>query len=133
MHVPTDMEVFDGHCRFGPRGEVSLVEAVEMVTRAIAFCSDQKIPRLLVDVTGLTGFANPTLDDRFWMVQDWADEANGAVIVAMVARSEHIHPSKFGVKAAADAGLIGDVFTSEAEALEWLLKGTQSNAGPSAA
>jgi hypothetical protein len=41
--------------------------------------------------------------------------------VALVARPEHIHPEKFGVKVASDRGMRGNVFTSEHDALEWLL------------
>jgi hypothetical protein len=43
------------------------------------------------------------------------------VTVAMIAKAEHIHPRKFGVMAAGDAGLVGDVFSSPREATEWLL------------
>lgn len=121
MHAPPNLEVTSTHCRYCPRGEVTLVQAVQLVTNAIAFCRDQGNALLLVNVTGLTGFADPLLEDRYWMVQDWADASKGAVIVAIVARPEHIDPAKFGVKAAADAGLAGDIFDSEPAALEWLL------------
>ena len=75
----------------------------------------------MVNITGLTQFSMPTLLDRYLMVEEWAREAGGSVAVAMVAMPEHIHPEKFGVKAAADRGLRGDVFTSERDALVWLL------------
>jgi hypothetical protein len=127
------MEVLDEYCRFSPRGVVSLVEAVALVTRAIAFCRDQKIPKLLVDVTVLTGFSTPNLVDRYLMVEEWAREGTGTVIVSMVAAPEHIHAEKFGVKVAADHGLTGNVFTSEREALEWLLAENQGDAGPTVA
>lgn len=121
MASPVRLEIAGDFARFSPRGSVSLVEAVELITEAIAFCRVQAIRRLLVDSTGLTGFASPTLVDRFLMAQDWAQEAKGTVIVAMIAQAEHIHPRKFGVMVAADAGLVGDVFSSEREAVEWLL------------
>jgi len=124
VQIENDVEVLEGYCRFHPRGSVSLVEAVELVTRAIAFCREQRIPRLLVNITGLTQFSVPTLVDRYLMVEEWAREARGMVAVAMVAMPEHIHPEKFGVKAAADSGLRGDIFTSERDALEWLLAGS---------
>jgi hypothetical protein len=121
MATPLHLEVAADFARFSPRGSVSLVEAVELITEAIAFCRIRAIRRLLVDSTGLTGFTSPSLVDRFLMAQDWAQEAKGMVIVAMIAHAEHIHPRKFGVMVAADAGLIGDVFSSEQEATEWLL------------
>jgi hypothetical protein len=133
VQIENDVEVLESYCRFHPSGIVSLVEAVELVTRAIAFCREQKIPRLLIDVTSLAQFSIPTLVDRYLMVEEWAREARGVVIVAMVALPEHIHPEKFGVKAAADSGLRGNVFTSEREALEWLLAESQSDVDPTVA
>jgi hypothetical protein len=121
VQIEQHLEILEGYCRFQPHGVVSLVEAVALVARAIASCRDQKIPKLLVNVTGLTGFSIPTLVDRYLMVEEWAREARGFVVVAMVAAPELIHPEKFGVKVAADHGLRGDVFASEREALEWLL------------
>ena len=61
------LEIVDGICEVRPRGEYSLVEAVEIVTSAIAFCRDRGIPKLLVDGTGLVGLPIPSLVDRFLM------------------------------------------------------------------
>ena len=124
------MEILEGYCRYRPRGEVSLVEAVGLVTRAIAFCRDQKIPKLLVDITELGQFSTPTLVDRYLMAEEWAQESRGAVTMALVARPEHIHPERFGVKVASDRGLRGNVFTSERDALEWLLAERQGDSEP---
>lgn len=127
------MEILEGYCRFHPRGEASLVEAVALVTTAIAFCRDQKLPKLLVNVTGLTQLSTPTLVDRYLMAEEWAREARGIVVVAMVAAPELIHPERFGVKVAADRGLRADIFTSEREAIEWLLAENQNDADPTLA
>jgi hypothetical protein len=70
MNIPVHLEIAADFARFSPRGSVSLVEAVELITEAIAFCRVHALRRLLVDSTGLTGFASPTLVDRFWMAQD---------------------------------------------------------------
>ena len=83
---------------------------------------------LLVDATGLVDLPVPTLVDRFLMVEDWAQEAKGIVVVALVASPEYIHPRKFGVRVALEFGLVCDVYASEAEALEWLLA-TAAHAG----
>ena len=80
----------------------------------------RNISKLLVDLRELFGYPVPSLADRYWMVQDWAEAAQGALIVAVVALPEYVDPNKFGVKAAADAGLKGDVFTSIADAMAWL-------------
>ena len=115
------MEVIGGICRFRPRGECSLVEAVDLINRAIAYCRDQHIARLLVNGTGLVGVPIPSLVDRFLMVEEWAQEAKSMVVVVLVVHAEYIHPEKFGVMVAADFGLTSDIYSSEEDALEWLL------------
>lgn len=123
MHMLDHLEVGEGICQFRPCGECSLVDAVDLITSAIAYCRGQSIDKLLVDVTGLVGVAIPSLVDRFLMVEEWAREGKGVVVVAMVARAEYIHPKKFGVKVAADFGLVLDVYTSETDAFRWLSSG----------
>ena len=91
-----------------------------LVTRAIAYCRDQRIAKLLVDARGLTGVSIPSLVDRFLMVEEWAREGQGVVAAAMVIHPEYIHPEKFGVQVATDLGMVADVFTSELDALKWL-------------
>jgi hypothetical protein len=130
MHVKDQMTVADGMCTFRPLGKASLVASVEMITSVIAECRLQNIAKLLVDVTELFGYPVPTIADRFWMVQDWAQAAQGKVVIAVVALPEFIDPKKFGVRAAADAGLKGDVFTSVAEAKAWLLANAPDEKGP---
>jgi len=122
MQTVDSLEVHDGRCTFRPRGKYSLVEAVDLVSRAIAYCRDRGVKLLLVDATGLIDLPMPTLVDRFLMVEDWAQEAKGTVVVAMVASPEYIHPRKFGVKVALHFGLICDVYTSEEQASKWLLE-----------
>ncbi|HEY2862025.1 MAG TPA: hypothetical protein VGK37_00215 [Casimicrobiaceae bacterium] len=105
---------------YRPLGKYSLVEAVELISAAITDCRAHGATSLLVDVSGLTDLPIPTLVDRFLMVEDWAQKAEGTVVVAMVAPLEYIHPQKFGVKVALHFGLICDVYSSEEEALKWL-------------
>lgn len=120
------LEVVEGICQARPRGECSLVEAVDLINRAIAYCRDQRVAKLLVNGTSLVGLPIPSLVDRFLMVEEWAQKAKGMVVVVLVVQPEYIHPEKFGVKVAADFGLMADVYSSETDALEWLL----SVAGP---
>jgi hypothetical protein len=115
------LEVIEGICQFRPRGKCSLVEAVELISRAIAYCRDQHVAKLLVNGTGLVGIPVPSLVDRFLMVEEWAQKAKGMVVVALVVHAEYIHPENFGVKVAADFGMMSDVYTSETDALKWLL------------
>jgi hypothetical protein len=115
------LAVIDGICHFRPRGECSLVEAVDLINRAIAYCRNERVAKLLVNGTGLVGVPVPSLVDRFLMVEEWAEKAKGMVVVVLVVLPEYIHPQKFGVKVAADFGLIADVYTSETDAFKWLL------------
>jgi len=106
---------------FRPVGKVSFEEAARLVTRAITFARQQQVPKLLVNVTGLTGFPSPTLAQRYFAVREWAAASKGFLRIAMVIRTEMIDPEKFGVIAGRNAGLRGDVFLAEPEALAWLL------------
>ena len=114
------IEVSDGLCKYCPRGKYSLVEAVDLISRAIAHSRDSGVGKLLIDATGIENLPVPTLIDRFLMVEDWAQAAQGTVVVALVVAAKYIHPRKFGVTGAAHFGLICDVYTSEAAALKWL-------------
>lgn len=120
VHAQEFIKIRGGLCHFAPEGEVTLVEGVALVTEAITHCREQDARRMFIDVRRLTGYAVPTLVDRFWLAQDWAEAAQGMVTVAVVALVEHVHPGKFGVKVANDAGMQCDVFTSEEPAMQWL-------------
>ena len=127
------LEIVDGVGHYTPKGRVSLVDGVQLVTDAIAHCRTQGMQRLLVDVRQIHGFSIPTLPDRFWMMHDWAQASAGIVTVAMVALPQYIDPGKFGVKVAADLGLEGDIFTSDVLAMEWLMLHGPNASGRSAA
>jgi hypothetical protein len=129
MLILEPQETRDGLCRYRPHGQYSLVEAVELVSAAIAYCRERGVDKLLIDTRGLAGFAIPTLVDRFLMAEEWAEESAGTVVVVLVTPPQYIHPRKFGVKVAAHFGLICDVFTSEEDASRWLLSLARHDAG----
>ena len=120
MRLPEHLEVVEGICRFHPRGECSLVEAIDLIGSAIGYCRERRIAKLLVNATGLVGMSVPGLVDRFLMVEEWAQKASGFVVVVLVVDAQYIHPEKFGVKVAADFGLMCDVYDSEPHALKWV-------------
>src|SRR5258708_12686503 len=82
MESPEFFSIAEGYGRFCPQGQMSLQEAAALVTRAIVFCRDNKIPKLLVDVTRLTGFPSPSVVDRYWFVREWPAEARAPVSAA---------------------------------------------------
>ncbi len=121
MEVPEFFEQNEQYTRYRPVATVSLSGAITLISKAILFAREQRIRRLLVDITGLSGFAPPTLSERFRMVTDWANAAEGRVKLAMVAHPNMIDPERFGVTVAQNRGLNGNIFSSETEALTWLL------------
>lgn len=118
--LPDHLPVFDGVAHYVAAGSCSLVAGVDLVTAAIHYCVVHDIPKLLIDVRATYLQMPPTLFDRYWMAQDWAQAARGKLRAVMVARPEHIDPNRFGVKACIDAGLPCEVFTTVDEALAWL-------------
>jgi len=120
MNMADYLALKAGIVEFRPRGESTLVEAVDLIAKAIALCRDRRLNKLLVVTTGLAGVPIPTLVDRFLMVEEWARESKSIVVVALVASPEYVHPQKFGVRVAEHFGLIADVFTSESDALKWV-------------
>jgi hypothetical protein len=69
------IEYSDGVCQYRPRGRYSLVDAVDLISRAIAHCRDRGVSRLLIDASGFEDLPIPSLVDRFLMVEDWAQAA----------------------------------------------------------
>ena len=132
MTIQQSVEVRNGVCIFRPQGECTLVHAVELVRSAIAHCRHQQLVKLLVDGRGLVGIPIPSLVDRFLMAEEWANEAKGLVVMVLVVDAQYIRPDRFGVRVAAHLGLTANVFTSEADALEWIAgasSGSDSRAG----
>ena len=131
---PTDppkyFERREGYAIFAPVWTVSLREATDLVTRAIVFACDHQVERLLVDTTGLTGFPSPSVADRYWIVRQWANASKARVAVAVVLEPYMVDPERFGVKVGVNLGMRTDVFTANAEALEWLLSSRPSSVLP---
>jgi hypothetical protein len=107
-----------GYCRLsGSRG---FQQSVKAILEAMIAAREQGLRAMLVDILELHGFEPPTVVERHGMVRAWADAAQGMLRVAMVVPPAFIDPDKFGVVAAANFGLVGNVFSSETEALAWL-------------
>lgn len=115
-----DSAGFPGLACLRPQGHSDLTTIVDGIADAIGDCRHRGITKLLVNTTGATGVAIPSLVDRFLAVEEWATIADGLVVVAMVARAEYIDPGRFGLKVAAHFGLMANVFVDEADALAWL-------------
>ena len=105
---------------FRPRGSVSLAQAVAMIDAALGFACARGLREVVVNVTGLSGFASPPVSERFYFIMRWATTIHGRVRLAVVVRPEFIDPERFGVTVAVNRGLEAEVFVSEADAIAWL-------------
>jgi len=92
-----------------------------VLSRAIVYCRENGIRRLLIDTTKLTGFGSLGTAERFAIGERLARDARAAVKVALVGRPEVLDPSRFGMTVARNRGLFLSTFSSESEAWEWLL------------
>ncbi len=122
MEMPYELRVEQGYVRYAPRGFVALSDGITMVSCAITFCREHHHRRLLVNAVALAGFEPPTLGERYRIAEEWAKAGAGQVALAVVTRPDYIHPQKFGVFVALRSGLRSDIFSSEPDALEWLLR-----------
>ena len=120
MATSNRLEIVEGvgYCRLA--GNHGFQQSVKDVIEAITAAREQGLRDLLVNILELRGFEPPSVAERHGMVRAWAEAAQGMLRVAIVAPPSLIDPDKFGVIAAANFGLTGDVFHSEAEALAWL-------------
>lgn len=121
MPTPEHFKIAADHAEYRPVGAVNFHEAIALLVVAITYARETGGKKLLIVSTGLTGFGPPTTLERFQLGKDCADAAQGAVIVALVTQAEMIDPQHFGRTVARNRRLLVDVFTTEAEALAWLL------------
>jgi hypothetical protein len=108
---------------YRPVAQVTFEQAVDMVAAAMSHARALGLVDMLVNTTGLTGFAPPSVFARYAMSTRWAQTAGSSLRVGMVTRPELIDPQKIGVLMMQNRGGLGDVFVNETEALEWLDSG----------
>ncbi len=126
MPIVTEYRVEMGTACYRLQGSSSIVEAVEFVAGCVSACRGARIGKLMVNGIAVRDVPVPTLVDRFLAVEEWAELAEGMVIIALVIEGRYITPDRFGVKVAADFGLTLDVYTDEREALAWLEEGRET-------
>jgi len=121
MSPPDHFEIVGDYAHFRPVGEVTFPEALALMRGAITHARECGIRKLLAASTGLTGYPPPNTLERFQLGKECAEAARGAVAVALITKAEMIDPRRFGVTVARNRSMVVDVFTTEAEALAWLL------------
>jgi len=122
MKAPEHFEAMEGYGCFRLSGHGPLAEAARKVIEAIEFSREQKIRRLLIDAQNWTGHTSPGTMERFTWAGAFAAAAGSSVKLALVVRPEMMDPDNFEVTVARNRGLMGNVFDSEKEALDWLLE-----------
>lgn len=105
---------------YRPLGHATFEQAVDLVADAMVLARESNCVDLLVSVHGLTGIQPPSVFARYDLAVKWARSAESKLRVAVVAPAELIDPEKIGVLMAQNRGVTGDVFTSEAAAIDWL-------------
>ena len=118
---PNSLEVIDGIGHFRLSGEWRFQQAVQAVTAAITQADQLGLARLMLVTIEATGFGPPSIADRHSMVREWAHASMGHIRIAMVVPPAFIDPERFGIVAAGNFGMHGNVFSSEPDALAWLL------------
>ena len=86
------VKVEDGFVRLTIVGECSLAEAADRIDAAIAYALKIGTPKLLADVRSAHGTVTPSLVDRYYLIQRWADTAAHSVRLAVIALPEMIDP-----------------------------------------
>ena len=94
-------------------------EALELCMTAVTWAREQGCADMLVNVHGIVGIENVTTFMRYEVAVAWA-QAAGSLRVALVVPDDLMDPQKFAMLMAHNRGVNGDVFTNEAEALQWL-------------
>ncbi|HET6783230.1 MAG TPA: hypothetical protein VFH12_05285 [Pseudoxanthomonas sp.] len=117
----SSLEAIDGIGHFRLSGAWRFPQAVQAIGAAIAKADRLGLSRMLIVTTEATGFDPPSMADRHAMVREWSQASMGHVVIAMVVPPAFIDPERFGVVAAGNFGMHGNVFSNESEAQAWLL------------
>ena len=110
MNVADYFHIDEGYDSFQPVGNVSLEEGAAACVEAIRVAGGQGIPRLLINLTGLTGLGPISTLDRFWLAKQWASAAKPGLKLAVVANPDMIDRQHIGVTVARNRGLRAKVF-----------------------
>jgi|SRR6185295_4167851 len=105
---------------YQPQGQVTFEQAIAMVAAGLAHARELGLADLVINTLGLTGFAYPSVVERYQMATSVVENAGPRLRVVFVVKREFIDPQKIAKVVAQNRGLLSEVFASEAEALAWL-------------
>ena len=122
FRIQVEVRVHPQYVELVCAGRYSRSEALRVGERAFREAADAGRRNVLVDVRGINGRV-PTILDRFDMgvhIATLHRERTPRIRIALLGAEPMIHPERFGEIVARNRGADARVFTSEAEALEWL-------------
>lgn len=112
---------------FCPVGQSSVDKMADLISRAVLGCRKEKVEKLLIDSTGVSGFRPSVVAERYNFIERISSNAKASFKIAHVASPEWVRSGKFGVIVAKNRGLEKKLFRSTTMALEWLLKSNESS------
>ena len=110
-----------GYGVFRPVGEIPFEKMAGLMSRAVHLCREEKIEKLLIDSTGVSGLLPPGISERYNLAERIASAAASFVKIAHLANAEWVRSGDFGIQVARNRGLDAENFRSESAALKWLL------------
>jgi hypothetical protein len=110
------------YAAFCPVGSASFSAVAGQMSQVVVHCRRERIKRLLIDSTGLSGFLPPGIAERFDLVERIASDSASLVKIAHVASPEWVRSEKFYLMVAKNRRLDIKNFYSASTALKWLLK-----------
>jgi len=111
---------------FCPVGVFSSDEMAHLISRAVVRCRKQKIKKLLIISTKVSGFHSAEIAEQYDYAEQIASAAASLVKIAHVANPIWVHSRGFRVMVAKNRGLELENFQAESAALEWLLQPAKS-------
>lgn len=120
MNIQEEFGIGETHATSRLAGPATFDAAVDAIVSVVRRCVENKVKRLLVDTTGLSGLKVPDVAQRYFMARKFSAAAGPGFKLVIVAVPAMIDPQKFGVTAMANDGVKANVFPTEAEAVAWL-------------
>ena len=115
-----DLQERDGYLEARYLGRYSLERYKSLMERSTKACTERGLPRLLVDISDLQGYA-PTMMERHEIGVAGAALSREIERVAVIATLEQVGPHAFATTVARNRGLSVQVFPDRDAALRWLL------------
>lgn len=120
MTAPSPIEMRDGYALFRATNEMSFDDVVEAVTSAIVSARAQGTRKLLIDISRVAEFDPPRHGHGHLFTNAWATAAQGLVLIAIVTERRENEASNNGVSVERSLSVVGNVFSTEKAAIEWL-------------